>query len=266
MRVFISYVFTFFILSSIAKSQSVIDSIPGMTCMFFQHTCDFVSSPLHYDKEEICDLLKVVTLTGISFFADKELQSFSQDGKHRSEFLSGITKIDRYYGDTKKTVVLLGGTLFVGLVTNEQEILNAGFMLTESVIFSNIITQSVKRLFGRERSEFTTNSAHFIGPNLSNDQFQSLPSGHSTTVFAMSTVAAGLTKNTYLKILCYTPAFLTSISRIYNNRHWLSDVMLGGLIGYYTGQKVLKMNGISSEDESVKINVGFNSVGISLQF
>ena len=253
------------LISSGAKSQ-IIDSACYYVSDFLHHTGNFVTSPLHYGDEEICDLAKVISITGLSFIVDKEVHNYSQDGKHRSDFLSHLAKIDNYYGDTKYTIILLGGTLLTGVVTSSKEIFNAGFMLSESVLFSNIITQSLKRVIGRERPDFTSNNLHLIGPNLSLDQYQSLPSGHATTAFALSTVAAGLTKNTYLKILCYTPAFLTSLARIYNNRHWLSDVVLAGSIGYYTGKKVLEMNGKSDENESLKINVGFNSVGIIFQF
>jgi hypothetical protein len=253
-------------ISSGVKSQVKEDSCLLAPDKILGHTCEFLSSPLHYGNEELNDVLKVTVLTGISFIVDKDVKSFSQDGKHRSGFLSDITKIDNYYGNTGSALVILGGTFFTGIVTSDKEILNAGFMITESIIFSNILTQPIKMIFGRERPEFTDNSLHFIGPVLSNDQFHSLPSGHATTAFAISTVAAGLTENQYLKILFFTPAFLTSFARVYNNRHWLSDAMLGSLIGYYTGRKVLNMNGKLSENETIKINVGFNSMGLTIQF
>jgi hypothetical protein len=252
-------------ISSGVKSQIKEDSCLISADRFLQHTSNYLTAPFHYSNEEFNDVIKVAALTGVSFFVDKDIKSFSQNGKHRSAFLDNLTKIDNYYGD-KDAFVILGGTLLTGVITRNRSILNAGFMLTESVFFSNIITQSLKIVLGRERPEFTNNNLHFIGPVLGNDQFHSLPSGHATTSFAISTVAAGLTDNQYLKILFYTPAFLTSFSRVYHNRHWLSDVMFGSLIGYYTGQKVLSMNGKLQESETVKIDVGFNNLGVMVQF
>ena len=262
---FVSIIIVIFCLTLEAKSQSI-DSICSKTLLFVDHTEEFFASPFKNKNGELSNIAITVALTGIASLADKELKSFSQDGRHRTAFLGDISKIDRYYGSSKITALFLGGMLFTGFVTNNDDIFNAGFMLTESVILSNLITQPLKLLIGRERPDFTGNNYHFIGPVLSKDQFNALPSGHATTSFALSTVAAGLTDNTYLKVLCYTPAFLTSLSRIYNNRHWASDVLFGGLIGYYTGRKVLQMNGMIDKESNLDVTVGINSVRISFNF
>jgi len=249
-----------------SKSQSITDSICYKSAVFLEHARDFFSAPLHYGKDEYSDLFKSASLTGLSFFADKKIKSFIRDGRHRTGFMDKVSKIDRYYGNTKSAVYIIGGTFFTSLIANDKDILEAGILLAESVIFSNIITQSIKILSGRERPDKTDNNFHFIGPSLGFDQFHALPSGHATTSFAISTVAAGLTDNKYLKVLFYAPAFLTSFSRIYNNRHWFSDVMLGSLIGYYTGRKVLSLNGKIKETEIINIHVGYNSIGLTINF
>ena len=241
------------------------DSIINYSTKSFEHSLAFFSSPLNYEEDEWNDVIKVTAATSLSFLIDKEVKKFMLDVKHRSDFQDKISKIDRYYGNTRSAVIIIGGTFFTGLVIGNNEIMNAGIMLSESVIFSNIITQSLKMLTGRERPDETNNNFHFIGPNLGFDKFQALPSGHSTTSFAISTVAAGLTDNVYLKILFYSPAFLTSLSRIYNNRHWLSDVLLGGLVGYYTGKKVLSLNGKSTED-TITLNFDGRSIELSIKF
>jgi hypothetical protein len=232
----------------------------------YEHTKSFFSSPLYFEKQEYKDLAIIAGVTSISFLADKPINKIFINNKNHNNFMDNVTKIDNYYGTAKFGVIIIGSTLLTGFLADDDKIIKTGFMFAESAIFSTIITQSLKMLIGRERPSFTSNHLHFIGPNLSLDRFQSLPSGHTTHVFAISTVAAGITDNTYLNILFYFPAVLTSFSRIYHNRHWFSDVMLGGLIGYYTGKKVLSLNGYSSKESKLDVSLSYNSIGISFKF
>ena len=45
-----------------------------------------------------------------------------------------------------------------------------------------------------------------------------------------------------LKIVAFIPAFLTAISRVYQNYHWTSDVFLGAMIGYFTGKFITDLH------------------------
>jgi hypothetical protein len=232
----------------------------------YEHTKSFLLSPFYFEKQEYKDLAIVASITGISFIADKPINKIFADNKNHNNFINELTKISNYYGTAKGGIIISGGTLLTGFLTDNDEIIKTGMMFAEAAIFSVLITQSLKMLIGRERPDFTPNHLHFIGPNLSLDQFQSLPSGHATHVFAISTVASGITDNIYLKILFYFPAVLTSFSRIYQNRHWFSDVMLGSFIGYYTGKKILSLNGYSANESSIDVSLNYNSIGITLKF
>lgn len=63
--------------------------------------------------------------------------------------------------------------------------------------------------------------------------FLSFPSGHTATVFT----AAGILckeygyRNKWIAAVIYLPALVTGLTRPLNNRHWLSDVMAGAIIG-----------------------------------
>lgn len=82
-----------------------------------------------------------------------------------------------------------------------------------------------------------------------NTSFTSFPSGHTYTAF----VGAELLRREYgddypmIAVAGYAVATLTGFMRIYNNRHWASDVLAGaGLaivsvnVGYWIGDKVLE--------------------------
>jgi membrane-associated phospholipid phosphatase len=78
------------------------------------------------------------------------------------------------------------------------------------------------------------------------DGYRSFPSGHSTAAFA---VAAAVTSETsrwwphtrwIVGPALYGGAALAGVSRMYNNRHWASDVLVGAGIGTFAGLKVVR--------------------------
>jgi membrane-associated phospholipid phosphatase len=65
----------------------------------------------------------------------------------------------------------------------------------------------------------------------------SLPSGHASTSFATATVL----QNHYgwkLGLPAYIAATYSGVSRIYENQHWASDVVLGAAVGIASGRTV----------------------------
>lgn len=61
--------------------------------------------------------------------------------------------------------------------------------------------------------------------------FNSFPSGHATTAFAVFTSLALITNNSRLKFIFFLLAFFTAFSRTYLSQHWLVDITMGSIIG-----------------------------------
>ena len=67
--------------------------------------------------------------------------------------------------------------------------------------------------------------------------YKSFPSGHTATAFMTATMLHkeyGLTISPWISVASYSVATATGISRQFNNRHWLSDVLVGAGIGILT--------------------------------
>lgn len=85
----------------------------------------------------------------------------------------------------------------------------------------------------------------------------SFPSGHTATAFTAATILHkeyGLTRSPWWSILGYGCATTTGIMRTLNNRHWISDVLVGAGIGvistdlgYMIGDMIFKKKGINRE-------------------
>jgi hypothetical protein len=79
-----------------------------------------------------------------------------------------------------------------------------------------------------------------------NDGYRSFPSGHSVAAFAAAAaVTAEMSRwqpdtRWIVGTAMYGGAGMVGLSRMYNNRHWASDVLAGAAIGIFAGNKVVR--------------------------
>ena len=86
----------------------------------------------------------------------------------------------------------------------------------------------------------------------------SFPSGHTATAFMTATLLHKEYgwKSPWFSVGGYTAAAVTGVSRILNNRHWMSDVVAGAAIGigsvhlgYYLSDLIFKERGLNEDYE-----------------
>ena len=94
----------------------------------------------------------------------------------------------------------------------------------------------------------------------------SMPSGHTSSIFAMMTVLAKQYTKWYIKIPAYTFAFSVAFQRMNSMKHWGSDLILGGTLGYLIGSAIY--NRYRSKEESFFILPVINdkSIGLAVHF
>ena len=188
-------------------------------------------------------------LTVIMFPADEAIAKHLTDSsltsnrffQHSANGLEGITAPGAY---------IIGGGLYVfGRVSHKPNVADLGWHGLESVVLATAITGVLKGTMGRARPFVTndTNPANFqlLGGFGDSDR-QSFPSGHTTTAFAVASSITSETRRlhpTYVKFVApvlYGGATLVGLSRMYHNKHWASDVVLGAGIGTFSGLKVVR--------------------------
>ena len=145
---------------------------------------------------------------------------------------------------------IIGGSLYaVGRIGGNERMADLGLHGAEAVFVSEVATYLLKGLMGRERpyvSADTVPRSFKLGRGFGNHDYRSFPSGHTSTAFA---AAAAVTAETsrwwprstiFIAPLMYGGATMVGLSRMYNNRHWASDVVLGAAIGTFAGLKVVR--------------------------
>jgi membrane-associated phospholipid phosphatase len=230
----------------------------------FIHTGVNLSSDFtKFDNSTQVNLAGSVLLIGAGYSLDNNIKGFSQ--KSSSTFNDGLFSIDKVYGNGY-TLVGIAGLYGYGLLFKDKEIRRVGLQTIEAVGYAGIITSVIKSLAGRSRPYNDEGKARFR-PIDFNANHTSFPSGHATVTFAVSTVLANNTDNTYLKIFYYSASSLVACARIYHNAHWFSDVIAGGLIGYFTGNYVTNREAINkSSDSDMSINFSLNEINVSIAF
>jgi membrane-associated phospholipid phosphatase len=146
--------------------------------------------------------------------------------------------------------IIIGVSLYtVGRVTRLREVQDLGLHGTEAIIFSGALTGVLKGLAGRARPfvSLDTNPSDFrLGRGITRGAYQSFPSGHTTLAFAAASVVTSESQRWWshgiwiVAPLMYGGATLVGISRMFNDAHWASDVVLGAGVGTFSGIKVVR--------------------------
>jgi membrane-associated phospholipid phosphatase len=147
-------------------------------------------------------------------------------------------------------VFVLGfGTYAFGRMTHADNMADVAWHTTESVIIGSVITEVVKDVAGRSRPYVTadTNPRDFkVGAGLTNDARKSFPSGHATIAFAAASAVTTEVHRVWPRyalatgIVSYGIASAVGLSRMYQNQHWASDVVVGAGIGTLAGLKTVR--------------------------
>ncbi len=135
---------------------------------------------------------------------------------------------------TMFALTMLGMTyvlVFVGPALWWKKHRELGFDVVVLIIISDLVVEGLKLLIMRERPALVLNDVHTLswGPFTSATTF-SMPSGHASRMFAMSTLVAFGTRR-WAGAAAFVLAALVGLSRIYLGLHWPSDVLAGALLG-----------------------------------
>jgi membrane-associated phospholipid phosphatase len=123
-----------------------------------------------------------------------------------------------------------------------------GLMLSEALITSGVWTGAVKFASGRERpretsefvSDWTGPAAVFADDPTGSHSMHSFPSGHASGAFAIATVLSHqYPAHGIVPLLAYGTAAAIGYARMAQQAHWLSDVVVGGFIGYGCARQVI---------------------------
>jgi membrane-associated phospholipid phosphatase len=193
-----------------------------------------------------------VLITAVMVQYDQQIYDELYRWKMSNPAVKEISPVITDLGDGTFSVGLFSGFAGYGLVFKNKKAFEVGKIGLESFLLTGITVQLLKHLCGRERPSAATRDGGFWhgpfsylrepkgGKGISS--FDAFPSGHTATVFAAATTISDFYTEPWVSYTCYSLAALTSISRITESTHWISDCFIGAIIGYYGTKLVEKWN------------------------
>ncbi len=175
---------------------------------------------------------------------------------HRSKTRDRIASIGNHFGDKWMLGALAVSTL-AGAATGVDRWKDVSWHALESAGIATGVAFLVKTLVGRQRPDASpTDPFKFKMFSLKDNSF---PSGHTTVAFAVATSFASDTKGTWNDVIFYSASTLTALSRINDDRHWLSDTVAGAGNGIMSARLVQRWH-------RPYVPAGTLRVGLSMQF
>jgi membrane-associated phospholipid phosphatase len=148
--------------------------------------------------------------------------------------------------------LLAGGALYIfGRVADKPRVAHVALHVTEAMAAGLAASGAVKMLAGRARpyaSADTIPHDFGFGRGFQGERFQAFPSGHATVSFAAAAAVmsetGGLSPATRWIVgsLLFGSATIVGLSRMYADRHWASDVVVGAAVGTFAGLKTVRFN------------------------
>ncbi len=157
--------------------------------------------------------------------ADGPVERFSQG--LRGSRGDAIASTVRHMGQPEVYATITAGLLGAGLLSGDPRVTRAGGRLAASLTLAGAGLYASKIVVGRPRPDHTLDGDDF-SPFSGQE---SMPSGHTAMAFALATSLSDDIDRPWASVGLYTLAGAVGWSRINDNRHWLSDVAAGALLG-----------------------------------
>ncbi len=224
--------FLFFILPCTAFSQ--LDSVRRPDIFRFTDGVLYsFSQPARWDKKDWLTLGGVVVGTALLSFADEHVNDFWK--RQDSPFLDGVERVGYHYGKPYSATIFTGGFYLAGVLFKNNWSRETGLRLGVVLLTTGAIQTFSKTAFGRARPG-TEVGAYKFDPFTANIGYHSFPSGHTSVAFAISLTVAKFTKSIPIKVIFYSLAGATAVSRFYSGAHWLTDITFGGVLAWYAAE------------------------------
>jgi membrane-associated phospholipid phosphatase len=221
---------------------------------FTHETYLFIATPTRWHPADWLRVGGVIAVTAAIIPFDQSLNTTFK-GKPRTFYTQNFNNTvpdiaGRVYGEWYSIGIVTAAFAGYGILAHDTAAKKIAIELFQAGVYSELFTEVLKIGIGRDRPYLGKGSFTFHPFSLNND-YESMPSGHATSAFALSTVMFRHAHSTFWKIMSFVPAGFTVYSRLHQDFHWSSDLFFGAATGFATGMWVVTLH----ERKLHKINV-----------
>ena len=231
---------------------------------YLTDTGKIAASPVEWSGDNWLKAALVVASTTGIYFADTDIKKIAQ--RNQSSAVDSLASLGNTLGNPAYTLPSLGLFYLYGQFNDDPKARRTSLLAVESLAISGLFSESVKLISGRPRPQTGESSDKWYGPKLKSGDL-SFPSSHTTAAFSLASVLAEeYGANPYVPPIAYGLASLTAFARVYDNRHWASDVFFGGAIGYFVGKAVVSYHTQGNSSMTILPTATSQGFGVTAQY
>ncbi len=228
---------------------------------FGDEALEVVKTPVDTKEYGLVGTLAVAGAVGLTYVFDGNIRDKVQGNK--SGALNSATDVGNAVGNPLAHLGIAVAVYGGGIMADSRKWRETGEMLGEAALLADASGFILKEAIGRGRPSVTGDKASFRPFQFKSD-YDSMPSLHTASSFAMASVMASTSESLSMKLLYYGTATFVGFSRLYQDKHWASDVVLGAAIGELCGRVVTSYHARPGKVALVPA-IGDNSVMLSMQ-
>jgi membrane-associated phospholipid phosphatase len=184
---------------------------------------------------------KTATVAGILFAAtllgDHSVRLQAQE--HRGATSNSVAGFGNVFGEWRYVVPAISAGYLAGEIAGSSGLKRVMVRAGAAAALAGGSSTILKHAIGRSRPDVAGDPGR-LRPFSS---WNSFPSGHTAVAFAIATAVAEETGDGWTDAALYGAATLTAMARVNDDRHWTSDVLIGGLLGHLSGKWVSRKLG-----------------------
>ena len=210
-------------------------AIKGEIARFGDEALDVVKTPVGLDNHGLIGTVAVAGAVGLTYVFDSDIRTKLQGAKGHS--LDKAADAGSILGNPFLHLGVAAAVYGGGVVADSPKYRSLGEMMGEAVLLADATTFVLKEGIGRGRPFVGAGKGDFKPFQFKGDN-DSMPSMHTSSSFAMASVLAATSESVVAKVAYYTAAAFVGFSRMYQDKHWASDVVLGAAVGELCGRVV----------------------------
>ncbi|HUS02592.1 MAG TPA: phosphatase PAP2 family protein [Chitinophagaceae bacterium] len=206
--------------------------------------------PFHAKKKDWTKFAVFAGGTVALAIADEPISEFFAGLASRNKAISSTSSFITSFGGIYEVASLTGFAAY-GFIANNHKVKSTFFLASQAYITAAVMETFVKFLSNRQRPNYIDPTNNIADPTFHGPFYKfsklatgtknsSFPSGHTSLAFAAATVyALEYRHHPWIPIFSYGFASLVGISRMTENKHWPTDVLVGAAIGILSGRNVV---------------------------
>ena len=198
------------------------------------------TSPSRLDTKSPLITLGVIGFGGALYAYDDEIRDYFADSRHHSSAQDALANTSEILGYpyTLGIVGIYGGS---GYLMKNEKMKETALLSYESFLVAESICVSTKYASGRARPK-RDKGPYSYNPFSFKTSETAFPSGHATSAFSIASVFASEYESPWAGVLAYGLATLSGWQRLYDDKHWASDVWFGSALGTVVGRSVVYLH------------------------